>query len=151
MAIRTWMSFFTLCCTTAQPTRHYTKISGLAGRIFFDLLNEPDGFNMTWSYANINTRGLYPNSSTVPAWGDLFTDTADSLVAQEPDLLLLAEGTGQFNQPGTAYGNFLKHVAKSAVIATMLLIDGAPARTFACCLCQTHKQRCSVFSCPENI
>ena len=62
---------------------------------------------MTWSSPNINSNGLYPNSTTVPAWGSLFTSTADALAQQEPALLFLAEGTGQRNQPGTAYGTLL--------------------------------------------
>ena len=93
-----------------------------AGRIFFDLLNEPDGFNFTWSYPNINTRGLYPNSSVVPAWGDLYTDTAASLVEQEPALLLLAEGTGQYNQPGTAYGMKFKCTLLSLISVAWLFV-----------------------------
>lgn len=51
-----------------------------------------------------NPRSLTPASQTVPAWGDLFTNTAALLVAQEPALLFFVEGTGQSNQTGTAYG-----------------------------------------------
>ena len=40
----------------------------------------------------------------MPAWGDLYTNTAEQLLTQEPSLLLFVEGTGQYNQPGTAYG-----------------------------------------------
>lgn len=73
-----------------------------AGRLFFDLLNEPDGFDMLWSKPSI-----HPNSGAflaVPPWGALYTEAADALLQQEPQLLFLVEGTGQKNQPGTSYG-----------------------------------------------
>lgn len=76
----------------------------LAGRLFFDLLNEPDAFNFTWSSPNTNSQAENANSTNVEAWGTLFTDTAALLLRQEPSLLFFAEGTGQKNQPGTAYG-----------------------------------------------
>ena len=76
----------------------------VAGRLFFDLLNEPDAFNFTWSNTNTNSNGQNANSTTVEPWGTLFTDTAAALLVQEPELLFFAEGTGQRNQPGTAYG-----------------------------------------------
>ena len=75
-----------------------------AGRLIFDLLNEPDAWNFTWGQPNINSNGQFANSSTVPAWGDLYTTTAEQLLTQAPSLLLFVEGTGQRNQPGTAYG-----------------------------------------------
>ena len=76
----------------------------VAGRLFFDLLNEPDAFNFTWSQTNTNSNGQNANSTVVEPWGTLFTDTAAALLEQEPALLFFAEGTGQKNQPGTAYG-----------------------------------------------
>jgi hypothetical protein len=76
----------------------------LKGRIFFDLLNEPDAFNFAWGVSQTNPRSQTPASQTVPAWGQLFTNTAAILIQQEPALLFFVEGTGQFNQPGTAFG-----------------------------------------------
>ena len=74
-----------------------------AGRLILDLLNEPDTFNMTWGFANINTNGP-AGSQVVPAWGDLYLDTAALLLEQTTNITLFAEGTGQKFQPGTAYG-----------------------------------------------
>ena len=73
-----------------------------AGRLFFDLLNEPDAFNMLWGKPNTNPNGGV--FGTVPAWGALYTQTADALLQEEPELLFLVEGTGQKLQPGTAFG-----------------------------------------------
>ncbi len=75
-----------------------------AGRIFFDLLNEPDAFNFAWSVQRTNPESQTPASQTVPAWGQLFTNTAAVLIQQEPALLFFAEGTGQKNIQGTAFG-----------------------------------------------
>ena len=72
------------------------------GRLFFDLLNEPDAFDMLWSQPNIHPNGGI--HSAVPPWGALYTEAADTLLQQEPELLFLVEGTGQTNQPGTSYG-----------------------------------------------
>ena len=43
-------------------------------------------------------------SPSVEPWGTLFTDTAAQILATAPDFLFFAEGTGQRNQPGTAFG-----------------------------------------------
>lgn len=75
-----------------------------AGRLIFDLLNEPDAFNFAWSQSNTISMAQNANSSTVEPWGTLYTDTAATLISQAPSLLFFVEGTGQRNQPGTAYG-----------------------------------------------
>ena len=58
---------------------------------------------MTWGAANINTNGP-AGFQVVPAWGDLYLDTAALLLQQTDNITLFAEGTGQKYQPGTAYG-----------------------------------------------
>ena len=93
-----------LSLTRGNTVAVSSSLNVCAGRLFFDLLNEPDAWNMTWSQPNINMNGQNANSSTVPAWGTLFTNTAQTLLTQEPALLFFAEGTGQRNQPGTAFG-----------------------------------------------
>ena len=73
-----------------------------AGRLFFDLLNEPDAFDMLWGKPSYHPNGgMY---AAVPPWGALYTEAADTLLQQEPQLLFLVEGTGQNKQPGSAYG-----------------------------------------------
>lgn len=78
-----------------------------AGRLFFDLMNEPDAFRFTWSYNGTNFKGQDQSSIFLEPWGTLYTDTAALLLQQEPELLLFVEGTGQRNQPGTSHGTFL--------------------------------------------
>jgi len=105
--------FFVYKTSTGQPDivlkQRQGQINGTitcrcAGRLFFDLLNEPDSWNMAWSQEMMNPNAQTAASSIVPAWGTLFTNTAAQLIAQEPALLFFAEGCGQRNQPGTSYG-----------------------------------------------
>ena len=74
------------------------------GRIFLDLLNEPDAFNFTWGQPNVNLLGHEVVSGTVVPWGDLYTETAALLLNQEPSLMFFLQGTGQALEPGSSRG-----------------------------------------------
>ena len=119
-----------------------------AGRLIVDLLNEPDGFNMTWSSPNINTNGQFANSTTVPSWGELYTNTSAALIAQEPALLFLVEGTGQRNQPGTAYGElassnrhcFVLHLGLLLLIICRLKMQDIMLKLLSVILKSWHQQ-----------
>ncbi|CAL5222447.1 g4812 [Coccomyxa viridis] len=73
-----WKTLWT--AITALPT----FASELAGRVFLDLINEPDGINVRWEAANGN-----------PALADLYIDTMTALDAIDKRAIYFIEGTGQ--------------------------------------------------------
>ena len=62
--------------------------SELAGRVFVDLINEPDGINVFWE----------PNDGN-PGLETLYIDVMDALVAVDDRVIFFVEGAGQ-----TGYG-----------------------------------------------
>lgn len=90
------------CCTRVSEL----AVSMPAGRLFFDLVNEPDAFNFLWNQFAGNPRGDHANSTNVEPWSTLYQRTVHLLLKQESALLFFLQGTSQLYQPGSAHGKF---------------------------------------------
>lgn len=62
----------------------------------------------------MNLIGQNISSGTVVAWADLFTESAALLLQQEPEMLLLLQGTGQTGQAGTSRGKSTFYIRLNA-------------------------------------
>ncbi|KAK9833321.1 hypothetical protein WJX81_006148 [Elliptochloris bilobata] len=75
----------------------------LAGRLFLELLNEPDILGFRWeTSSSIVVNGV---RRTFPKLQRLYLQTMLALRAVSPLALFAVEGTGQATMPGVAYGN----------------------------------------------
>ena len=76
----------------------------IAGRLFLDLLDEPDAFEFAWHGLKRNTRAELETNKYLQPWSELYKDTAHLLLQQESQLLFFLQGTGQILQPGSTFG-----------------------------------------------
>eukprot|EP00884_Botryococcus_braunii_P014337 jgi/Botrbrau1/22904/Bobra.0065s0056.1 len=89
-----WVSLFQAITNTPG-----WKNGILQGRLMLDLMNEPDVYGMKWE-APTTFKEI-----KLPPVSDLYLPTMRALVALDPSVLIIIEGTGQHMIPGTSWGN----------------------------------------------